>query len=189
VGDPWVHLLPKRRPPLTEPLSTGRSKDVLPIELMRKASQPQKTVLKFAAFASILAFVVVGGWLLIPPLYFDYKINSLNTAKERQLLYQLNHEVLGSELREFANQYRWSNPRHDAQFNYYRRTDSEVPEPLRALNPSAIRIFDDRIELEFGGAFLNFGIAAFRPGLVGGGNKKLGEGIWFYSEDGHIPKR
>ena len=48
---------------------------------------------------------------------------------------------------------------------------------------SAIRVLDNRVELEFGGTFLHFGICAFRVGNEGYGVKKLGDGVWYYSED------
>jgi len=67
--------------------------------------------------------------------------------------------------------------------------DPSVPAALKLLKPSSIRINDENIDLEFGGALLHFGIRAFRPGLAGSGTKQLGEGLWFYSENGRFPSK
>lgn len=132
-----------------------------------------------------LAFAVR---VIVPPLYFAYTMHRQIGEKERQLLYRINHKVFASELRDFAKAHRWSSPREPEGFDYFRATDPDVPPDLRALGPSVIRVFNDRIEFECGGAFLSFGIVAFREGLHGGGTKELGDGIWFYAEDGAVPK-
>jgi len=148
----------------------------------------RKTILiVFAVAISILLLVLAGRWCL-GPLYFSYTIHGLNMAKEKQLLYQIDHEELASELRDFANANGWRGRHKSFDFEYYLKGDPEVPEPLRALNPSVIRIFKDRIEFECGGAFLSFGISVFRDGISGYGTKKLAEGVWFYAEDGRAPK-
>ena len=113
----------------------------------------------------------------------------MNTAKEKQLLYQIDHTAFASELRNFANEQRWKGRHKGFGFDYYLKSDPEVPDVLRALNPSTIRVFNDRIQFECGGAFLSFGISVFRDGVTGEGTKKLGEGIWFYAEDGRVPER
>ena len=126
--------------------------------------------------------------VIVPSLYFAYTIHRQIGEKERQLLYRINHKILASELRDFAKVHRWNFPHKFEGFDYFRATDRDVPPSLRALDPSVIRVFNDRIEFECGGAFLSFGIVVFREGLHGNGTKELGEGIWFYAEDGAVPK-
>jgi len=139
-----------------------------------------------------LAIAVVGMVLivrvLVPPFHFAYGMHRTVLKKERQLLYRINHKVFAAELRDFAKMHRWSFFHADGGFDYFAKTDPDVPLELQALNPSAIRVFDDRIEFECGGALLSFGIVVFREGLRGNGTKELGEGIWFYAEDGVTPK-
>jgi hypothetical protein len=99
----------------------------------------------------------------------------------------LNHDAFASELREFGNANGWRGPHKALGFDYFLKTDSEVPEALKALNPTMIRVFPDRIDFECGGTFLGFGLSVFRNGLNGHGTKKLGSGIWFYAEDAEVP--
>ncbi len=136
----------------------------------------------------VAAALGVAGRVVVPPLYFAYTIHRQIGEKERQLLYRINHKVFASELRDFAKVHRWNFPREPEGFDYFRATDPGVPPELRALDPSLIRIFNDRIEFECGGALLSFGIVVFREGLRGSGTKELGDGIWFYAEDGAVPK-
>lgn len=135
-----------------------------------------------------IAALAFAARIFVPPLYFAYTIHHQIGEKERQLLYGINHKVFASELRDFAKAHRWSFPRQAEGFDYFRATDPDVPPELRALDPSVIRVFDDRIEFECGGAFLSFGIVAFREGLHGSGTKEVGDGVWFYAEDGVVPK-
>ena len=132
-----------------------------------------------------LAFAVR---VVAPAFYFAYTIHRQIGEKERQLLYRTNHRVLASELRNFAKVHKWSSPQKSEGFDYFRATDHDVPPDLRALDPSVIRVFNDRIEFECGGALRSFGIVVFREGLRGNGTKELGHGIWFYAEDGAVPK-
>jgi hypothetical protein len=125
--------------------------------------------------------------VVVPPLYLAYTVHSLNVTKEKQLLYHLNHEVLASEIREFGSANGWRGAHKGLGFDYFLKGDPEVPEHLRALNPTIIRVFPERIEFDFGGAFLSFGLWVFRDGVEGEGTKKLGNGIWFYAEDGRVP--
>ena len=141
------------------------------------------------AIVSVIAAAALGvvGRIIVPPLYFAYAMHREIGERERQLLYRINHKVFASELRDFARVHRWNFPSESEGFDYFRGTDPDVSPELRALAPSVIRIFNDRIEFECGGAFLSFGIVAFREGLRGSGTKELGDGIWFYAEDGVVP--
>jgi hypothetical protein len=121
-------------------------------------------------------------------LAFASVTNRMDREEERQLLYNVNHEVLASELRKFANDQRWSKPVANSDSDCFNKSDP-IPASLRILNPSQICVFDDRVEYDCGGSFLGFGIAVFREGIPGHGTKNLGEGIWFYAEDGHVPSQ
>jgi hypothetical protein len=142
---------------------------------------------RWATVLILIALVLLAGRFVGPPIYFFYSMHQYTRNKERQLLYELNHQAFAIELRRFADDRRWSQSHIHSSIDSYHISDPAVPEVLRAFNPSVIRVYDDRIEFECGSAFLSFGIAVFRDSLEGSGTKKLGEGIWFYSENGSVP--
>ena len=136
------------------------------------------------------AFFVTCIWFIVtyvPPFNFVFGLSSINTKQQRAILYHLDHASLSVVLREFAAQQRWSSPASGQQPLLFRSDEQAIPVTLRVLKPSSIRIDDDQIHLEFGGALLHYGISAFRPGLHGSGTKQLGEGIWFYADNGRYP--
>jgi hypothetical protein len=101
-------------------------------------------------------------------------------ARERIVLYQLDHALAAKKLRELAAQLRW-------QHTSIAADDQRFPAELRRFEPCCVWLFPDYIELEFGGAFGDIGFRAFRSGLVGHGTKKLGDGLWYYAQDGRVP--
>jgi hypothetical protein len=141
-------------------------------------------VLVVVALAVIAVIVCVRIPLGVIPAVFIG--NRLTREEERELLYNVNHVVLASELRTFANEKRWSKPVTTSDSDCFHKSDP-IPASLQILNPSQICVFDDRVEYDCGGPFLSFGIAVFREGVPGHGTKKLGEGVWFYAEDGRVP--
>jgi len=144
------------------------------------------TILAIIGLAIIaIAICVRIPWGVIPAIFIG---NRLTKETERELLYNINHEVLASELRNFANEKRWNRPMTNDDSDCFHKSD-RIPPSLQILNPSQICVFDDRVEYDCGGAFLSFGIAVFRQGFPGHGTKKLGDGIWFYAEDGRVPPR
>ena len=114
-------------------------------------------------------------------------MHRLVLERERQLLYDIDHRTLASELRKFANEQRWSRSVRNADPDAFGTSNPATPASLRILKPSAIWIFDDRIQFDCGGPFSDFGIVVFLEGTEGTGTKKLADGVWFYSEDGHFP--
>jgi hypothetical protein len=152
------------------------------------------------AFCGLTAVISIL-WLIFSehsPLAFVIGLRHAINQRERGLLYDTDHAVLAQIMREFATDRQWASgqptksefgPPEFGPLIAFGASDQSLPPALRVLKPSRIIIFDDRIELEFGGAFLHFGIRAFRPGLPGNGTKRLGEGVWFYSEDGYVPSR
>jgi hypothetical protein len=147
----------------------------------------RKSLFFIAAMLLIAIGLLLAGRYIVPPLYFSYEVHRGTVEKERQLLYKLNHQSFAIQVRDFAESNDWKGAHVGFGFQYYLKSDPEVPEPLRALDPSVIRIFADRVEFECGGAFLSFGLAVFREGFPGGGTKKLDDGVWFYAEDGIVP--
>lgn len=101
----------------------------------------------------------------------------------------LDSNAVGSEMRKFAHEARWDRLSSERPVTYVRRNSPAFPATLKHTKASAVRVMDDRVELEFGGTFLHFGIAAFREGNEGYGVKKLGDGIWYYSEEQMAPSR
>jgi hypothetical protein len=142
-----------------------------------------KSIFVAAAIFTALAIVILAS----RPITFPYRAKSVILKREREILYQLDHEAVASELRHFALGQRWSKVKNGSKFDFFYGTDAAIPHSLQPVKPSSVRVFDDRIELEFGGAFLHFGIRVFPEGVDGFGTKKLGKGIWFYSQDGRVP--
>ena len=121
------------------------------------------------------------------PLAFAFATNRMDREQERQLLYNVDHRVLAAELRKFASEERWSKQANSSEPTLVNANDPRLPTALRVLHSSGVSIYDDRVEYDCGGPFLSFGIAVFREGNPGHGTKRLGEGIWFYAEDGRVP--
>ncbi len=138
----------------------------------------------------VLVLVVAGGLGIVafrvaPVIAFSLTIHSQNVRKERQILYEIDHEVFATIVREFAAAHGWNESFVDHA--YFTNTDPEVPTVLRGLGFSLINMYDDRVDVDFGGPSLSFGISVFQEGLEGYGTKKLNEGVWFYSENGKVP--
>lgn len=109
--------------------------------------------------------------------------------RARYILYFINHKPLAEVVRKFA----WPEGKISAYDRFgLKRFEGDnplIPEGVWILNPTSVNIYDDRVDLEFGGALLHFGISVFQDGDTGRGIKNLGSGVWFYSENGRIPKK
>jgi hypothetical protein len=122
-------------------------------------------------------------WFLLHsenPLSFVVMMRHVINQEERFLLREVDHKLIAQVLREFAERQGWT--RLDVS-----ASDPRVPREVQVLKPSAIWVYEDRVEMDFGGAFLSFGLRVFKPGIAGYGTKKVDEGVWFYSEDGRVP--
>ena len=115
-----------------------------------------------------------------------YAFHWFVVAQEKKILYRTDYHLVASELRKFGTAQGWS-----ADSNGYPRhfsgNDVAIPKPLRQLGPTAIWLFNDHVEMQFGGPLASFGIAVFPEGVEGTGDKKLDRGIWFYSDNGKVP--
>ena len=134
--------------------------------------------------------LAIAAYYLAGPLYFVYEVDKTIKAKQKQILYGLDHETVAKELRKLGSETRWKKRanNHD-RFDYYAGDDPALPVVVRGLGPSAIRVYDDKVEFECGGALLNFGLIVYRPGIEGVGTKKLGEGIWYFCQNGYVPPK
>jgi hypothetical protein len=146
-----------------------------------------KSALKGALY---LLAVMVGGLILIKVAFAFTFVSGLDRIikfRERTLLYEIDHPSLEIMLRAFATEQRWAGTEKGGKITAIRGEDRSLPPGLKLLKPTWVNITDDQIDLEFGGAFIHYGISAFRQGLEGSGTKKLGNGLWFYSDDGKYP--
>jgi hypothetical protein len=114
-------------------------------------------------------------------------------ASQKKLLYETDHAKLASDARVFAAQHGWGASAPQQTGQVYTGDDPALPPSIRALKPSSVRLFGDRIEIECGGALHHHGISVFRQPIGGHGTKDLGNGVWYYSEgdrmfDGPPPK-
>lgn len=137
------------------------------------------------------AIVLAGSLLLLPilhaeePTMLSYLFRIFSVVGKQWILHGVDHKKIAEELRMFAHQHRWDLPATDRPAVTIVWSESVTfPERLKALKASSIQISDECVKLEFGGTPLHYGIAVFREGNRGSGVKKLGDGVWFYSEDG-----
>jgi len=56
------------------------------------------------------------------------------------------------------------------------------PSPIRNMQPNWIGISHDRVHIEFGNGFEHHGLNCFPNGVVGEGDAKIIDGLWFVSE-------
>jgi hypothetical protein len=113
----------------------------------------------------------------------DDLVFRLIIALGKRRVLALDAESVAAEMRKFAREVRWEQPPALDPASYIRHDAPGFPKELRRTRASAICARDDRVELEFGGTFLHYGIVVFRHG-DGHGLKRLADGVWFYSEDG-----
>jgi hypothetical protein len=108
------------------------------------------------------------------------------TQKQKMILYETDHFVLARELRNFGEQMRQTVKFPENGGVTIFSDEPSIPPSLKILKPTSLRVLTDRVEMEFGGAFLHFGVVAFVQG-AGDGEKQLAEGMWFYSENKRVP--
>ena len=137
------------------------------------------------ALATTFAALIVSGLVLSMIMFArqDDLVFRLLIALGKYRALTLNVSAVAPEMRQFARAARWERPPAGSPATSVRRDDAAFPKRLRRTRASAIRVHDDRVELEFGGTFLHYGIVVFREG-EGHGLRRLGDGVWFYSEDG-----
>lgn len=145
---------------------------------------------RYKAITALGLCVVV---LVILGVYFGFfagfpfvaGMRTLINARERQIIYHIKHDALANEIRQYADEKRSQFP--DLAYGMMKPPPAQFPNSLKVLDCNSVSIFPDRVDLEFGGSFLSFGLHVFNKGTPGNGTKKLGDGIWFYAEDGHVP--
>jgi hypothetical protein len=145
-----------------------------------------------------LVLVSVGLLSLSPEMHAqnaktaDQDLRLLEQAVEeqrRRVLFSLDHAALAADVRKFADDVRRRGHIEGPTGVMYRGDDVVLPESLRALSPTWIKVFNDYARVEFGGALLHMGIVVFRPGIDGEGTKKIADGVWFDAEDGKLPTK
>jgi hypothetical protein len=132
-----------------------------------------RRIVWIVASAALIIVAALGWYRWREFLLFFPIMHHLNKQQERFILYNTDHAVLGHLLRQFADERKWT--REDFSAN-----SPQIPKALRVLKPTALWMFEDYIELEFGGPFGDIGFRAFRPGLKGYGTKELGDGLWLH---------
>jgi hypothetical protein len=141
----------------------------------------------------LIVLAIGAGIFLYRPITFVFGLHHAIVERERQLLYDTDHQALARLMRDYAGTRVWSSAQPPQSnlgaFIFFWGDDSSLPDSLRLLKPSSGKITVDEFQLEFGGTFLHFGVRAFRPGLPGNGTKRLADGFWFYAEDEKVPAR
>ena len=136
----------------------------------------------------IVTVTAIAGTMLwsSDPLLSRHAIRVFSYFGKRRVLKKLDHQKVALEVRAFARRSRWDVSAAAFPITYIASDERAFPSDFKNWGASGIRIFDDRAELEFGGTPFHFGIAVFRDGERGFGVHQLGEGVWFYSEDGSL---
>jgi hypothetical protein len=137
----------------------------------------------FVAAGTLVIIGIAAIWCVFHtenPIAFAIGMRHVINQEERFLLTEVDHKLIAQVLREFAQKRGWT--RLDLSAG-----DPNVPKELQVLKPSAVWLYEDHVELDFGGAFLSFGFRVFKPGIAGYGTKKIDEGFWFYSDDNRVP--
>jgi hypothetical protein len=65
---------------------------------------------------------------------------------------------------------------------YIDRDDPCLPDVLRELGTSYVSVSKDIVRVELHGGFDHYGVLAFPEGVEGHGDRKLMEGLWYYTE-------
>src|SRR6266540_648385 len=120
---------------------------------------PKRLVVSLIVVAAVIVIYVL--WRGTSGMFFMHR---LVVERERHLLYDIDHKALAAELRKFANEQRWSRRIRNADPDAFGTSNPATPTSLRILKPSAIWIFDDRIQFDCGGPFFDFGIVVFPEG-------------------------
>ena len=139
------------------------------------------------AIVGSLLIMLLAAIYFYPVFGLVFGLGRLVSERERQLLYHTDHAALAVEARNFQSQWRSRFGMPGSEPRVLEPDDTEIPNSLRILKPTSAVISNDRIELEFGGALLHYGIVVFDEGLEGNGTKRLAKGVWFYSENGRYP--
>jgi hypothetical protein len=145
--------------------------------------------MKIAIFLSSCLVLTAVIWMWWGPLTFVGAVDRLLISRQKAILYFLNHDALSQVVRDYA----WPKNSESGYIRFgesiFERGDSHVPPALWIANPARIIIRKDRVDFEYGGALMHYGISIFPPHEEGSGTIKLGDGIWFYSENGRYPSK
>jgi hypothetical protein len=134
----------------------------------------------------IVGFLIVGGLCGLLLVLTSVGLFKAITLKPRldNLLYHTDHEALLVACRTLIKEgYRgkyhllWPDKHPDAQ---------HLPKEILALRPSYIVVYDDHLKIEMWGGMSHYGVTAYAENFESEqqllGNKKLIEGLWFYSD-------
>jgi len=99
-------------------------------------------------------------YLLLRPLSFAQRACADAAEKERHVLYDFDRAELAAELRRFATESRWRANEKKAEPDIFWANDPRIPPRLKALEPTSIAVFDDRIVFECGGGLFHFGVVS-----------------------------
>jgi hypothetical protein len=140
--------------------------------------------------ASLLLFVcAIVVYFFARPVLFITAMGRVIEERQQAVLYHIDHSALAQTTREFA----WpsnslSLTERFPQSNF-EKGDSRIPPSLWIADAERIQGYDNRVDFEYGGALLHFGISVFKPGEEGEGTLSLQDGVWFYSDNNRYPEK
>jgi hypothetical protein len=127
-------------------------------------------MLPAVACVTVLALLLVGscGWIL------GIAVDVWQSARERdRVLYHSDHQAIRAACRDLMAKYAGE---------YIDRDDPCLPDVLRELGTSYVSVSKDIVRVELHGGFDHYGVLAFPEGVEGHGDRKLMEGLWYYTE-------
>lgn len=123
------------------------------------------------AVAAIILFVV-GGYIIVGRIIRS--ADRLNAAQgQAQAVLASDPKELLAASRRLLEARRGTAAQIDV-------ADAAVPEVLRRLRPTQIRITGDSIAISFSEPVTDFGIIAFRPGVAGKGDQEWIDSLWLF---------
>jgi hypothetical protein len=123
-------------------------------------------------------------------------MHEICTATEKKLLYEVDHEAIAKEARLLGTSVDWAQTAPNKRI-FFQEDLTSLPPAIRALKPSSVIVFPDRVHIELGGALQHQGLTVFREPKGGTGTVEVGKGMWYTSDDNrrfigesppHVPK-
>ncbi|MFZ1219438.1 MAG: hypothetical protein WAO00_09100 [Chthoniobacterales bacterium] len=110
-------------------------------------------------------------------------MHELCAAKEKKLLYEVDHEAIAREARLFAASLNWARTSPNQRVSFRDDELTKVPAIIRSLKPTSVIVSPESVHIELGGGLQHQGLTVFREAKGGSGTVEVGRGVWYMSEN------
>jgi hypothetical protein len=110
-------------------------------------------------------------------------LHDICTATEKKLLYEVDHEAIARQARQFAASVNWAQTSPNQLISLRDDELNTVPVMIRSLKPTSVSVSPDSVHIELGGALQHQGLTVFREPKGGMGTVEVGKGIWYTSDN------